>query len=426
MNRLVLKKGRVIDPAQALDGIHDVYVADGKILGITKAPLGFTADHTIDCAGKIICPGFIDCGVNVTTSDPESDATLASETLAAVANGITTLVCRSDKPVIDSTWATEAMMARAKHVNAAKVFFLGALTENFDGKQLACMASLKKAGCVGVTQNNHPIHTTALLRHCFEYAATFDMPVLLQALNHSLAAGGVVHEGEVSVRLGLPGIPSTAESIAVSEALLLQEETGVRLHFSCITSGVSIALLTAARQRGISVTADVALSHLYLTEWDTDGFNALCHTAPPLRSVADQEALLRGIESGVITSVCSNHTPLSIQAKSAPFPSTLPGISGLDTLVPLLFGLEHKTTCSLSDLIRLVTQAPANLIGLSAGTLHTDAPADLCVVDPTVSFVLTEAMLRSHGKNTPFIGSPMQGKVILTLVDGKIVYNSPL
>jgi len=425
MSRLALKNGHVIDPAQKIDAKQDIYIAEGKIVSIGAKPADFTADQTIDCSNKIISPGLIDCGIRLGTGDQKCGASLESETQAAAANGITTVVCQPDgSSIIDSTTIVATLAARARNNNQAKLLLLAAMTEGLAGEQMAPIASLQKAGCVGITQANHPLNDIRLLRHCFEYAATFKMPVLIQPLDIALAAGGIAHEGEVSMRLGLPGIPAMAETIALSQALLLQEQTGVHLHFHCVSTAESIQLLASAKQRGMSITADVAIANLFLTEWDVDNFNAMCHTLPPLRSVADQEALLSGIEKGIITSLCSNHLPLGKAAKLAPFPSTTPGISGVDTLLPLLIALQHKTKLSLSALLNLVTYAPAQLLKLDAGTLCTNAAADICIFDAQTSFTLTEAMLHSRGKNTPLIGWLMQGKVMYTLVDGKIVYKN--
>ena len=423
MSRLLLKNGRVMDPAVQKDTIQDLYIADGKIL---DNPEHFTADQTIDCTNKIVCPGFIDTCARLLPAHQENEITLEHESNAAIANGITTLVCPPDnsKALMDNGITANAMSHYANQVSRAKILWLGALTEKLAGEQLAPFGSLKAAGCVGLTHSCAPIKDTSLLRHCFEYAANFDLPIFIHPQDFWLSQGGVAHEGEVSVRLGLPGIPALSETIALTQALLLQEKTGVALHFTHLTCGESITLLERAKQRGQHITADVALSHLYLTEWDIDGFNVDCHTTPPLRSIADQEALLRGIESGIITSICSNHTPLGSMAKLAPFPSATPGISSFDAFLPLLIGLTHKTSLPLLKLLQLVTQAPAALLNLSAGTLQAGAPADICIFDDRTSVTLSSETMHSNGKNSPFLGWPLQGQVCYTLINGKIAYQS--
>ena len=212
----------------------------------------------------------------------------------------------------------------------------------------------------------------------------------------------------------------------LQQALLLQQQTGVKLHFSCLTAADSMRLLSEARENGMNVTADVALSHLYLTEWDVDGFNVLCNTTPPLRGIADQQALLTGIENGLITALCTNHTPLGAMSKLAPFPSCTPGISGLDTFLPLLLALQHKTKLSLKDLLSLATSMPAKILGINSGRLDVNAAADICVFDEAISFTLSTDIMYSQGKNSPFVGWPLQGQVLYTLVDGKIVYQKGL
>jgi dihydroorotase len=417
--KIAIVNGLLINPNEPSPQKTDLYIADNKIVAHGKPPADFKADITLDAKGAWVCPGLIDLSANL--GDPRHD--LAQETHAAVQHGITTL-CQPPNVThsIDHAEIAMAIEQCAVQAHLARVVTIGALTQDLAGHQLAPMAALKQTGCVGVSNGKQAITDTRVLYNAFAYAATFNLPVLFYAEDFYLAQGGCAHNGIMSTRLGLPGIPASAEIIAVNTAIELQRATGVRLHLCRLSCAESVALVAAAQKRGQSITADVAIHHLYLTEMDIDGFNSLCHTVPPLRGVSDQTALLEGIKNGVISAICSDHEPCGTTAKLQPFPSSVPGISGLDTLLSLILGLREKLSLTPNQIISLVTTKPASILGLAQGTLNIGTPADICIIQPDTSWTLTPQNITSRGKNTPFLNWPMQGVVQTTLVDGVIVF----
>ncbi len=416
--------GHVIDPANGVDAVTDVYVARGRIAGLGAAPEGFTADVEIDAGGCVICPGLVDLAAALREPGQEHKATIASETRAAAGGGITTLCCAPDTtPVIDTPAVVELIRQRAAHTGKARVVTLGALTRNLDGEQLSEMAALRKAGCVGVSNATRPMLNSLVLRRALEYAATFDLTVFLHPIDHALANEGCAHEGRVSTRMGLPAIPEAAETAAVAHLLALIEQIGVRAHFCRLTTGRAARMIARARYDGVPVTADVAVPYLYLSENDISDFDSECHVLPPFRTVEDREQLRNAVRNGTIQVICSDHQPHEPDAKMGPFPSTRPGISGLDSLLPLSLRLVDDELLDLPELIRRLTVAPAQILGLPGGTLSTGASADICIFDPAQTWLLDHASLRSQGHNTPFIGWEMKGRVVHTLLEGRLVHS---
>jgi dihydroorotase len=295
------------------------------------------------------------------------------------------------------------------------------LTQALQGERLSEMAALKRAGCVGVSNAARPISDTQVLRRAFEYAASLDLTVFVHPEERWLS-GGCAHEGAVSARLGLTGIPETAETIALSRDLLLVQQTGVRAHFCGLSTAHAVRLLVGARGDGLAVTADVAAHQLHLTEMDVADFNANCHVRPPLRGARDREALLAGLKNASIAAVCSDHQPHDADAKLAPFAETEPGISAVETLLPLTLRAGEEAGMNLLDVVAVLTRTPARILGLDAGTLGVGRAADVCVFDPAAEWLLREADLVSRGKNTPFIGWELKGRVRWTLLRGEVVY----
>jgi dihydroorotase len=415
--------GRVIDPANELDAITDVYIAKGKIVALGQAPEGFSAAVEIDATGNIVCPGLVDMAARMREPGAEHKATIASETRAAASGGITTLCCPPDtEPVIDTPAVAELIRQRAADAGKAHVVTLGALTRGLDGERLSEMATLRKAGCVGVSNGLRPIANTLVLRRALEYAATFNLTVFLHANDHWLANEGCAHEGRVATRSGLPGIPEAAETAAVAHLLALIEQIGVRAHFCRLTSGRAARMIARARYDGSPVTADVAIPYLYLSENDISEFDSQCHVLPPLRTVEDRQQLRAALQNGTIQAICSDHQPHEPDAKAGPFPSTEPGISGLDTLLPLSLRLVDEKVLELPDMIRRLTVEPAKILGLPCGTLSVGAAADICVFDTEQTWLLNPKTLRSQGHNTPFAGWEMKGRVMHTLLNGRRVY----
>ena len=425
MTQIHIKAGRLIDPANGIDEVTDLYLADGLVAGVGKAPKGFKVETTIDAKNKIVCPGLIDLAVHLREPGQEHKATIASETAAAVANGITSVVCPPDTdPIVDSEAVVELILHQAKQSAKAMVLPLGALTLGLAGEQLSEMYALKQAGVVGMSNADQPLTNTLVVRRAFEYAATHDLTVFIHPNDPSLSARGCVHEGAIATRLGLPGIPEAAETVAVARELELIEQTGVRAHFCRLSTNRAVHMIARARHDGLAVSCDVAVQHLYLTEIDIRNFDSACHLIPPLRGDSDRIGLRDGLNRGILNAICSDHQPHEPDAKQAPFPETEPGLSGLDTLLPLVIRLANDGVLSLSDALAKVTASPADILGIEAGRLHTGSPADVCIFDPTASWFVSPDSMHSRGHNTPFNGWEMLGRATQTIVGGRLVFDA--
>ena len=421
---LHLKGGRVIDPANKVDDILDVYIADGRIAALGAAPEGFGSTREIDAGGCIVCPGLVDMCARVREPGQEHKATIATESVAAAAGGITTLCCPPDtNPVVETPADIELIRLRAEKVGKTRIVTLGALTHGLDGERLSEMAALKNAGCVGVSNAMRPLANTLVQRRALEYAATFDLTVFLHPNDHWLSANGCAHEGQVATRLGLPGIPEAAETAAVARDLTLIEQTGIRAHFCHLTTARSVHMVARAQFDGLPVTADVALPYLYLTEVDISDFDSRCHVIPPLRTTQDRLNLREALKRGTLSAISSDHQPHEADAKLRSFPSTEPGISGLDTLLSMSLRLVEEHVIELGELIHRLTAGPAGILGLPFGTLSIGASADVCIFDPDLVWQLNTDTIRSNGHNTPFMGWEMKGRVIHTLLAGNLVHS---
>lgn len=421
--RIRISNGRLACPAQRLDGPGEVCLADGKIVAAGAAAADFTPELEIKLDGQYVCPGIVDLSAHLREPGAEHKATIASETRAAARSGVTSLVCPPDtRPVLDNPAAVELIHQRRQRLGGTKIYPLGALTRGLAGQGLTSVAALRRAGCVGLSNARMPIVDTEVLRRAFEYAAGFDLPVFIHPEDSCLRNNGVMHEGQISTRLGLPGIPAVAETVAISRALLLIEQTGVTAHFCRLSTGRGVELLEAARQQGLPVTADVSICHLYLTEMDVDGFNAQCRLLPPLRTDQDRHALLDGLRSGVIDAVCSDHQPHDEDAKFAPFSVTEPGASTLEALAPLAFNLAAAHGFSTEQVLRALTCRPAAVINVAAGALAPGAPADLFIFDENRPWTMRAGQLASAGQNTPFDNWEMSGRVTHTIIDGRVAF----
>ncbi|MBU1192102.1 MAG: dihydroorotase [Gammaproteobacteria bacterium] len=422
----VIRGGRVIDPANNIDSTTDVYVQRGKIVGMGTAPDDFTADHEIDAQGRIVCPGLVDLSARLREPGNEHKATIESETRAAAAGGITTLCCPPDtNPIIDTPAVVELIRHRSEQAGFARVVTLGALTKELLGERLTEAAALKQAGCVGLSNALLPLSNTQVQRRAYEYAATFDITVFIHAEDFWLANGGCAHEGAISTRMGLPAIPAAAETAAVARDLALIEQTGVRAHFCRLTTARAVQMVARAQYDGLPVTADVATPYLYLTDVDLVGFNAQCHVQPPLRGQHDREALRAGLARGTLSALCSDHQPHEADAKLAPFISTAPGISGVDTLLSLGLRLIDENLLTLPEVIARLSHGPARILGLDQqgiGTLSIGKPADIVVFDPNQPWRVNTSTLNSAGHNTPFMNWELKGQVTHTLLGGKLVF----
>jgi len=422
--RLQIKGGRVIDPANQLDGVHDVYIDGGKIVSMGIAPDGFQVDHIIQAANKIVCPGIIDLRARLREPGFEHKASIASETVAAAAAGITTLCCPPDTdPVIDTPAVLDLINHRVQMVNKARVVAIGALTLGLRGEHISEMAALRQAGCVGVGNALMPIDNTLVMRRAMEYAASHELTVFLDSKERWLSRDGYVHEGVMSMRLGLTGIPDIAETIAVGRDLALIEHTGVKAHFCQLSTARGVRMIARAQHEGLPVTADVTAHHLHLTEIDIGEFDGFCHVQPPFRTSRDRDGLRQGLLENVISVICSDHQPHEFDAKLGPFVSTEPGISALETLLPLSLRLVQEGLLSLSEVIARLTVYPAKILGLNLGSLTPGVAADICIYDPDEWWTLTEDSIISQGKNSPCIGWELQGRVHHTLLNGQRVYS---
>ncbi|NOS95927.1 MAG: dihydroorotase [Methylotenera sp.] len=423
--KLLIKNGHVIDPKNNIDGKLDVFIAAGKIVSVGLAPDGFVANQTIDANNLIVCPGLVDLSARLREPGEEYKARLVSELQAAVAGGVTSLACPPDTdPVLDEPGLVEMLRYRAKQQGLAHVYPLGALTRQLQGKALSEMGELHAAGCVGFSQANVAITDTQVLWRAMEYAATFGFTLFLHAEEPFLAANGVAHDGEVATRLGLKGIPSAAEALALASILRIAQETGAKVHISRLSTAEGVAMIRAAKAQGLSISCDVSANHLHLTEHDIAYFDSNCHLKPPLRTQRDKDALSAGLKDGTIDAICSDHTPVDDDAKMAPFAEAEIGATGLELLLPLTVKWAQQQNISLAEALRLITFAPANILGIPAGDLNTGRDADVCIFDANEYWKISANQLKSQGKNTPFNGLELPGKNKFTLVRGQIVYQS--
>lgn len=421
--RILIKGGRVIDPASGIDRIDDVYVADGRIIAVGGKPDGFTEDREISAHDQIVCPGFIDLCARLREPGSEHKATIASESKAAAAAGITTLCCPPDtNPVIDTPAVVNLIREKAQQAGKIRVLPIGALTQDLQGRDLSEMSALKKAGCLAVSNAHTPITNTLILRRALEYAASHDLLVVIRPEDPYLTDLGCAHEGPVSTRMGLRGIPYAAETVAVAQVLALIEPTGARVHFAQISCAQAVRAIARAQAEGIPVSADVAAHQLHLSETDVEGFDALYHVRPPLRSLADRQALREAVPDGVITAICSDHQPHEPDAKLDAFPSTEPGIASLQTLLPLTLSLVEEGCFTLNQAIAALTYAPAKVLGIELGTLRPNTPADICIFDPQAEWRVDGESWLSKGRHTPYWGQSLKGRVTHTLMAGQVVF----
>ncbi|MVW74340.1 dihydroorotase [Pseudomonas xionganensis] len=415
---------RVIDPHSGLDQVSDLHQEGGKIVAIGQAPVSFVADKIINAQGLVAAPGLVDLNVALREPGYSRKGNIASETLAAAAGGVTSLCCPPfTKPVLDTPAVAELILDRAREAGHAKVFPIGALSKGLAGEQLAELVALRDAGCVAFGNGLDNFRSSRTLRRALEYAATFDLTVIFHSQDHDLAEGGLAHEGPTASFLGLAGIPETAETVALARDLLLVEQSGVRAHFSQLTSARGAQLIAEAQARGLPVTADVALYQLILTDEALQDFSSLYHVQPPLRSQADREGLREAVKSGVISAIASHHQPHERDAKLAPFAATEPGISSVQLLLPLAMSLVQDGLLDLPTLLARLSSGPANALRLPAGRLAVGVAADILLFDPKASTLAGESWY-SKGGNCPFIGHCLPGAVRYTLVDGHISYQA--
>jgi len=373
----------------------------------------------------VVCPGLVDLSARLREPGFEHKATLESEMQAAVAGGVTSLVCPPDTdPPLDEPGLVEMLKFRARSLTQARVYPLGALTQGLKGERLTEMAELHDAGCVAFSQGDAAISDHQVLMRALEYATTFGFVVWLRPQDAMLSRGGVAHDGEVATRLGLAGIPSCAETIALSAILILARETGARVHVCRLSTADAVEMVRQAKRAGVAVSCDVAVHHVHLSEMDLGYFDSNCNLVPPLRGLRDRDALRAGLADGTIDAICSDHTPVDEDAKQLPFAEAEPGATGLELLLPLTLKWAREARLALPAALARVTTAPLRVLGLPGGAIGAGQVADVCVFDPEPWWKVEPGALYSQGKNTPLLGMELQGRVRYTLVDGAVVFEA--
>ncbi|HJY77485.1 MAG TPA: dihydroorotase [Burkholderiales bacterium] len=418
--RIHIRDARVIDPASGRDAVADVYIADGRIAEEFSRP-----DRVIEAKGLVLAPGFVDLAARLREPGFEYKATLESELDAALAGGVTSLACPPDTdPPLDEPGLVDMLRRRARALSRARVHPIGALTLKLQGQALTEMGQLTDAGCVAFSQGNAAMPESQVLWRALQYASTFGYKVWLRAEDPALAKGGVAHDGEMATRLGLPGIPPFAETIALGTLIELVRATGARVHVCRLSTAGAVELVRKAKAEKLAVTCDVAIHHLHLSEMDLGYFDSQCRLEPPLRSQRDRDALSRAAAEGVVDCLVSDHTPVDEDGKHLPFAEAEPGATGLELLLPLTLKWGEAHRLPLTATLARITTEPAKILGLDAMRVAPGAPADLAIFDPRAAFRVSPQTLRSQGKNTPFLGYELAGRVRYTLVAGNVVYEA--
>ncbi|GER17751.1 dihydroorotase [Variovorax boronicumulans] len=424
---ILITNGRVVDPASSTDKQIDIAIADGKIAGIGRAPAGFKPERTLDATGCIVTPGLVDLAARLREPGYEHEGMLESEMAAAIAGGVTSLVCPPDTdPVLDEPGLVEMLKFRAEKLQCARLFPLGALTRNLAGGVLTEMAELTEAGCIGFGQADVPLADTQVLQRALSYASTFGYTVWLRPQDRDLGKG-VAASGALATRLGLGGVPVAAETIAIFTIIELMKSTGARVHLCRISSARGVALVREAKAQGLPITCDVSINSLHLADTDIGFFDSRARLNPPLRQQGDRDALSAALADGTIDALVSDHTPVEADAKTLPFAEAEPGATGLELLLPLALQWGERSGAGLARAIEVVTSAPARLLNAAdaasgIGRIAEGGVADLCIADPSLEWQVVPEALRSQGKHTPFSSYPMQGRARHTLVAGRVVH----
>jgi len=423
--KIEIRNGRLIDPAQGIDRIASLCIDDGLIAGIGEGRRDRPPERTIDATGCVVCPGFVDLAARLREPGLEHKATLESELDAAAAGGVTSLACPPDTdPPLDEPGLVQMLKHRARLIGKAHVYPVGALTVGLKGTTLTEMGQLAEAGCVAFSQADVPFHDTLMLMRALQYAGTFGHRVWLRPQDHYLAHGGVAHDGEVATRLGLPAIPVAAETIALSKIFGLVRATNVGVHLCRLSSAEGVAMVRAAKADGLPVTCDVDVHHLHLCDVDIGWFDAQANLMPPLRGTRDRDALSQGVLDGTIDAICSDHAPVDDDGKQVPFGEAEPGTSALELLLPLTLRWAANARLALPEALARIITRPAAVLGLAPPSLAAGLPADVCVFDPASSWIVRPEALRSQGKNTPFLGLEVVGRVRATLLAGRVVHEA--
>ncbi len=429
--KILIKNGRVINPASGFDAMADLAIAAGRIVSIGDVPADFAPNKTIDASGCVVAPGLVDLSVRLREPGHEHEGMLESELAAAVAGGVTSLVCPPDTdPVLDEPGLVEMLKFRAEKLHQSRVFPLGALTRGLRGTALTPMVQLTEAGCVGFSQAEVPLEDTQVLQRALQYAASFGFTVWLRPQDMHLGKG-VAASGALATRLGLPGVPVAAETIALHTIFELMRATGARVHLCRISSAAGLALVARAKADGLNVSCDVSINSLHLTDTDIGYFDSRMRLDPPLRQQRDRDALRQGLLDGTVDALVSDHSPVDEDAKTLPFAEAEPGATGLELLLGLACKWGDDSGAGLLRALAVLTSEPARVLGSSLGTLQASAGqllkggvADVCVFNPNQSWTVEPSALRSQGKHTPFSGYELPVRVRWTVVGGQLAYEA--
>jgi len=427
--KILIKNGRVIDPASNLDEIADVALAAGRVVGIKTIPQGFAPSKVIDAGGCLVVPGLVDLAARLGEPGYEHEGMLESEMAAAVAGGVTSLVCAPDTdPVLDEPGLVEMLKFRSEKLHQARVFPLGALTRKLEGEVLTEMMELTEAGCVGFSQAEVALASTQVLQRAFQYASTYGYTVWLRPQELHLGRG-VAASGALATRLGLSGVPVAAETIALYTIFELLGSSGARVHLCRLSSAAGVELVRQAKARGLDITCDVSINSLHLTDADIGYFDSRARLNPPLRQQRDRDALREGLADGTIDALVSDHTPVSEDAKTMPFAEAEPGATGMELLLGLALKWGQESGLALPRVLGVLTSEPARVLGRSLGTLQASVGqlvdggiADVCVFDPQAHWTVSPAALRSQSKHTPFSGYELPGRVRCTIAAGQVAF----
>lgn len=428
---LLIRGGRVIDPARGFDEKADLALANGAVLAIKNIPSDFVPAQTLDASGCLVLPGLVDLAVRLREPGYEHARMLESEMAAAMAGGVTSLVCQPDTdPVLDESGLVEMLRFRAEKLQQARVYPLGALTQGLQGEVLSEMVELTEAGCVAFSQAEVALANTQVLQRAFQYASTFGYAVWLRPQDAYLGTG-VAASGALATRMGLAGVPVMAETIAMHTLFELMRATGARVHLCRISSAAGVDLVRQAKADGLKLSCDVSINSLHLTDTDLGYFDSRARLNPPLRQQRDRDALRAGLADGTIDALVSDHTPVDDDAKALPFAQAEPGATGLELLLSLAYKWHQDSGVDLQRVLSTVTCGPAAVLGSAIGTrqgrtgrLMEGGLGDVCVFDPAAAWTVQPDTLRSQGKHTPFSGYELPGRVRYTLVGGRVVYQA--
>lgn len=419
---IVIKGGHVIDPGR-INGVADVLIENGKIAAVGPALTAPAGATVIQASGQLVLPGFVDLHVHFREPGFEYKETIQSGTESAVAGGFTTVCAMPNtNPVNDNQAVTEFMLERARAAGNAHLYPIGAITKRSEGKELAEIGDLRRAGCVAISDDGKPVMNSLVMRRAMEYARAFDVPVVDHCEDLHLSEGGCMNEGVISTELGLPGIPSAAEDVMVARNVSLAELTGARLHLAHISTAGSVRMVREAKARGLKVTAEACPHHFTLTEETARGYNTHAKMNPPLRTSQDVQAIKDGLRDGTIDVIATDHAPHATQEKQQEFTEAPFGIVGLETALSLTLALVEEGVLTLESAVDKLATAPAKAFSLNAGTLAVGAPADVAIVDPNLEWEVDPSRFRSKSRNTPFAGWKVKGRVTKTIVSGRVVY----